>query len=203
MNQMIIIGLIMVGISVVLILLAHKLNEQNLRLSQYLAMIFLLLVFWGFALMIWGSGGYLVAVLFAAFGTALPLYCLKGMKGTENMSDDELRKYIDDGQTTHMVECIGGNPEGSGMRYQLRAVTQVGDDYEWLDLSIYSETEHFQPGKIYIVMFSDLEQVQVGLENYFGTGETFDVTGVPEECFRPAGVLENTLMKTVKLADRQ
>lgn len=47
MNQMIIIGLIMVGISVVLILLAHKLNEQNPRLSQYLAMIFLLLVFWG------------------------------------------------------------------------------------------------------------------------------------------------------------
>lgn len=47
MNLMIIIGLIMVGISIVLILLAHKLNEQNPRLSQYLAMIFLLLVFWG------------------------------------------------------------------------------------------------------------------------------------------------------------
>ena len=193
----------MVGISVVLILLAHKLNEQNPHLSQYLAMIFLLLVFWGFALMIWGSGGYLVAVLFAVFGTALPIYCLKGMKGTENMSDDELKEYIEDGQTTHMVECVSGNPEGNGMRYLLRAVTQVGDDYEWLDLSIYSETEHFQPGKVYIVMFSDLEQVQVGLENCFGTGETFDVTGVPEECFRPAGVLENTLLKTIKLADRQ
>lgn len=84
-----------------------------------------------------------------------------------------------------------------------RAVTQVGDDYEWLDLSIYSETEHFQLGKVYIVMFSDLEEVQTGLENCFGTGENFDVTGVPEECFRPAGVLENTLMKTIKLADRQ
>ena len=192
----------MVGISVVLILLAHKLNEQNPRLSQYLAMIFLLLVFWGFALMIWGSGGYLVAVLFAVLGTALSFRCLKGMKGTGNMSDDELRKYIDDGQTTRMVECVGGNPEGKGTRYLLRAVTQVGDDYQWLDLSIYSETEHFQPGKIYIVMFSDLEQVQVGLENCFGTGETFDVTGVPEECFRPAGALENTLMKTIKLADR-
>lgn len=193
----------MVGISVALILLAHKLNEQNPRLSQYLAMVFLLWVFWGFALMIWGSGGYLMAVLFAVFGTALPIYCLKGMKGTENMSDDELKEYIKDGQTTHMVECVSGNPEGNGMRYLLRAVTQIGDDYEWLDLSIYSETEHFQPGKVYIVMFSDLEQVQVGLENCFGTGETFDVTGVPEECFRPAGVLENTLMKTIKIADRQ
>lgn len=119
------------------------------------------------------------------------------------MSDDELKEYIEDGQTTHTVECIGGNPEGNGMRYQLRAVTQVGDDYEWLDLSIYSETEHFQLGKVYIVMFSDLKEVQTGLENCFGTGETFDVTGVPEECFRPAGVLENTLMKTIKLADRQ
>ena len=203
MNQMIIIGLVMVGIAVVLILLAHKTNEQNPRLAQYLAMIFLLLIFWGVALMIWGSGGYLAAVLFAGLGTLLPLYCLKGMKGTENMSDDELRQYIDDGQTTRMVECVGGNPEGNGMRYLLRAVTQVGDDYQWLDLSIYSETEHFQQGKVYIVMLSELEQVQVGLENCFGTGETFDVTGVPEECFRPAGVLENTLMKTIKLADRQ
>ncbi len=61
------------------------------------------------------------------------------------------------------------------MRYLLRAVTQVGDDYLWPDLSIYSETDHFQPGKVYIVMFSNLEQVQVGLENCFGTGETFDV----------------------------
>ena len=203
MNQMIIIGLVMVGIAVVLILLAHKMNEQNPRLAQYLAMIFLLLIFWGFALMIWGSGGYPAAVLFAVLGTLLPLYCLKGMKGTENMSDDELRQYIDDGQTTRMVECVGGNPEGNGMRYLLRAVTQIGDDYQWLDLSIYSETGYFQPGKVYIVMFSDLEQVQTGLENCFGTGETFDVTGVPEECFRPAGVLENTLMKTIKFADRQ
>ena len=45
------------------------------------------------------------------------------------------------------------------MRYLLRAVTQVGDDYLWPDLSIYSETDHFQPGKVYIFMFSDLEQV--------------------------------------------
>ena len=202
MNQMIIIGLIMVGIGVVLILLAHKINEQNPRLAQYLAMVFLLLVFWGFALMVWGSGGYLAAAFFAVLGTALPIRCLKGMKGTENMSDDELHKYIDDGQTTRMVECLGGNPEGNGMRYQLRAVTQVGDDYQWLDLSIYSETDHFQPGKIYIVMFSDLERVQVGLENCFGTGEIFDVTGVPEECFRPGGVLENALMKSIKLVER-
>ena len=203
MNQMIIIGLIMVGIGVVLMLFAHKMNEQNPRLSQYLAMTFLFLFLWGCAVMIWGSGGYPVAVIFALLGTALPLYCLKGMKGTENMSDDELRKYIDDGQTTHMVECVGGNPEENGMRYQLRAVTQIGDDYEWLDLRIYSETGYFQPGKVYIVMFSDLEKVQVGLENCFGTGETFDVTGVPEECFHPAGVLENTLMKGIKLVDRQ
>ena len=192
----------MVGLAVVLILLAHKMNEQNPRLAQYLAMIFLLLIFWGFALMIWGSGGYPAAVLFAVLGTLLPLYCLKGMKGTENMSDDELRQYIDDGQTTRMVECVGGNPEGNGMRYLLRAVTQIGDDYQWLDLSIYSETGYFQPGKVYIVMFSDLEQVQTGLENCFGTGETFDVTGVSEECFRPGGVLETTLMKSIKLADR-
>lgn len=202
MNQLIIIGLIMVGVSVALILFAHKMNEQNPRLAQYLAMIFLFLFLWGCAVMIWGSGGYPAAVLFAILGTLLPLYCLKGMKGTKDMSDDELRKYIDDGQTTRMVECVGGNPEGNGMRYLLRAVTQVGDDYLWLDLSIYSETEYFQPGKIYIVMLSDLEQVQVGLENCFGTGETFDVTGVPEECFRPAGVLENTLMKSIKLVDR-
>ena len=153
MNQMIIIGLIMVGIGVVLMLFAHKMNEQNPRLSQYLAMTFLFLFLWGCAVMIWGSGGYPVAVIFALLGTALPLYCLKGMKGTENMSDDELRKYIDDGQTTHMVECVGGNPEENGMRYQLRAVTQIGDDYEWLDLRIYSETGYFQPGKVYIVMF--------------------------------------------------
>ncbi len=192
----------MVGVSVALILFAHKMNEQNPRLAQYLAMIFLFLFLWGCAVMIWGSGGYPAAVLFAILGTLLPLYCLKGMKGTKDMSDDELRKYIDDGQTTRMVECVGGNPEGNGMRYLLRAVTQVGDDYLWLDLSIYSETEYFQPGKIYIVMLSDLEQVQVGLENCFGTGETFDVTGVPEECFRPAGVLENTLMKSIKLVDR-
>ena len=203
MNQMIVIGLIMVGVGVILMLFAHKMNEQNPRLAQYLAMTFLFLFLWGCAVMIWGSGGYLVAVVFAGLGTLLPLYCLKGMKGTENMSDDELRKYIDDGQTTRMVECVDGNPEGNGMRYRLRAVTQIGDDYEWLDLSIYSETDHFQPGKVYIVMFSDLEQVQVGLENCFGTGETFDVTGVPEECFRPAGVLENTLMKSIKLVDRQ
>ena len=141
----------MVGVGVILRLFAHKMNEQNPRLSQYLAMTFLFLFLWGCALMIWGSGGYFAAVVFAALGTALPLYCLKGMKGTENMS----------------------------------------------------ETEHFQLGKVYIVMFSDLEEVQTGLENCFGTGETFDVTGVPEECFRPAGVLENTLMKTIKLADRQ
>lgn len=88
--------------------------------------------------------------------------------GTKNMSDDELRKYIDDGQTTRMVECVDGNPEENGM-----------------------------------LMFSDLEQVQVGLENCFGTGETFDVTGVPEECFRLAGVLENTLMKSIKPVNRQ
>lgn len=203
MNQMIIIGLIMVGVGVILMLFAHKMNEPNPRLAQYLAMAFLLLFLWGCALMIWGSGGYLPAVVFAALGTALPLYCLKGMKGTENMSDDELKEYIEDGQTTHIVECVNGNPEGNGMRYLLRAVTQVGDDYLWLDLSIYSETDYFQPGKVYIVMFSELEQVQVGLENCFGTGETFDVTGVPEECFRPAGVLENTLLKTIKLADKQ
>ena len=144
----------------------------------------------------WGSGGYFAAVVFAALGTALPFYCLKGMKGTENMSDDELKEYIEDGQATHMVECIGGNPEGNGMRYQLRAVTQVGDDYEWLDLSIYSETEHFQLGKVYIVIFSDLKEVQTGLENCFGTGETFDVTGVPEECFRPAGEYTDENRKT-------
>lgn len=120
MNRMIIIGLIMVGVGVVLMLFAHKMNEQNPRLAQYLAMTFLLLFLWGCALMIWGSGGYLPAVVFAALGTALPLYCLRGMKGTENMSDDELKEYIEDGQTTHMVECVSGNPEENGMRYLLR-----------------------------------------------------------------------------------
>ena len=96
MNQMIIIGLIMVGVGVLLMLFAHKMNEQNPRLSQYLAMTFLFLFLWGCALMIWGSGGHFAAVVFATLGTALPLYCLKGMKGTENMSDDELKEYIED-----------------------------------------------------------------------------------------------------------
>lgn len=80
MNLLIAIGLIMVGIGVVLMLLAHKMNEQNPRLAQYLAMTFLFLFLWGCALMIWGSGGYPAAVLFAVLGTLLPLYCLKGMK---------------------------------------------------------------------------------------------------------------------------
>lgn len=186
-------------------------NQKTVLGQQKLVSIFQLLFFVGlgmiFSGLAWNIGiGLLIIGFFFLLGVGAVAFQWWNLRGTEHMTDEELRELIEDGQNRRLCEIIEFIPMDPGYVIRMQTYEQVADTVLTFPFRLYSESDYFmtdgvyKAGVLFTVSLTALEAAEIKTLSAGAEGQETepDVTGIDETCFKRAGVPEKLLFRTVR-----
>lgn len=206
-----VIGIISIVASVIVVFMSAE--QKTARGQQKLVSGFLLLVLGGFGMIFSGPAwekaptiGCLIIGFFFLLGAGAVAFQWWNLRGTEHMTDEEVRELIEDGQNRRLCEIIEFIPMDPGYVIRMQTYEQVADTVFTFPFRLYSESDHFmtdgvyKTGALFTVSLTALEAAEIKTPSAGAEGQEteMDVTGIDETCFKRAGVLEKLLFWTVR-----